>query len=248
MGGRETNSFLICPCRMMSNLKKILVVDDETQITRVMRHIFTAHEYEIRVAGDGESALEIFRDSQPDLVITDLQMPGLDGLELCRRLREISDVPIIVLSVRDEESTIVEALDAGADDYITKPFGTKVLLARVRASLRRTAEKTTEDFVEIGDFRIDFISRHVLIRGTEVHLTPKEFELLSFLVKNPDKVLTHTVLLQKIWGSYYVEQSDALRVLVGALRKKIEKDYSHPKYLLTEPWIGYRFIPNPKFS
>lgn len=231
----------------MSDLKKILVVDDEAQIIRVMRRILTAHNYEIRTATDGASALELFRDYQPDLVITDLQMPDLNGLELCRRLREISDVPIIVLSVRDEESAIVEALDAGADDYVTKPFGTKVLLARVRASMRRVSEKA-EALIEIGDFRVDFSFRQVLIRETEVHLTPKEFDLLAFLIKHPNKVLTHAILLQKVWGSYYVEQSEALRVLVGSLRKKIEEDFSAPKYLLTEPWIGYRFIPNPKSS
>jgi two-component system KDP operon response regulator KdpE len=229
----------------MDDLKKILVVDDETQIIRVMRRILSAHNYEMRPASDGEAAFEIFQEWNPDLVITDLQMPNLNGLELCKRIREISAVPIIVLSVRDEEKTIVEALDAGADDYVTKPFGTNELLARVRASLRRQPEKE-ENFIEIGDFGVDFSAHKVLVRETEVHLTPKEFELLAFLIRHPNKVLTHTVLLRKIWGSYYVEQSEALRVLVGSLRKKIESDFSHPKYILTEPWIGYRFIPNPR--
>lgn len=226
----------------MNNTKKILVVDDEAQIIRVMRRIFSAHQYEIRTAGDGEAAFELFQDWQPDLVVTDLQMPNMDGLRLCRKLREISNVPIIVLSVRDEEKTIVEALDAGADDYVTKPFGTNELLARVRAGLRRMPEKTA-DVIELGDFLVDFTAHKVLVGKSEVHLTPKEFELLAYLVKNPDKVLTHTVLLQKVWGNYYTESPEALRVLVGSLRKKIEKDSSHPKYLLTEPWIGYRFIP-----
>lgn len=226
----------------MDESKKILVVDDEAQIIRVMRHILSAHQYEIRTASDGESAFQVFRDWKPDLVVTDLQMPSMDGLELCRRLREISDVPIIVLSVRDEEKTIVEALDTGADDYVTKPFGTNELLARVRASLRRLPERTA-DFIEVGDFYIDFSAHKVLVNKEEIHLTPKEFELLGYLVKNPDKVLTHTILLQKIWGNYYTESPEALRVLVGSLRKKIEKDFSHPKYILTEPWIGYRFIP-----
>lgn len=226
----------------MSETKKILVVDDEAQIIRVMRRILAAHQYDIRTASDGESAFELFQDWQPDLVVTDLQMPNTDGLVLCRKLREISNVPIIVLSVRDEEKTIVEALDAGADDYVRKPFGTNELLARVRASLRRVSEKTAQ-FIEVGDFYVDFSAHKVLVGKEEIHLTPKEFELLAFLVKHPDKVLTHTVLLQKVWGSYYTESPEALRVLVGSLRKKIEKDFSKPRYLLTEPWIGYRFLP-----
>ncbi|MCY7348776.1 MAG: response regulator transcription factor [Pyrinomonadaceae bacterium] len=166
----------------------------------------------------------------------------MNGLEFCRRLREISLTPIIIVSVRDEEKTIVEVLDAGADDYITKPFGSSELLARVRAALRRLPEKGGIA-AEAGDFSIDFAARKVTVRGVEVHLTPKEFDLLAFLMKNPDKVLTHTILLKKIWGDYYAESPEALRVLVGSLRKKIEKDFSHPKYILTEPWIGYRFIP-----
>ena len=226
----------------MDEKQKILVIDDETQIIRVMRQILSAHQFQIRTANDGEAGLELFTDWKPDLVITDLQMPDVGGLEFCRRVREFSDVPIIVLSVRDDEKTIVEALDAGADDYVTKPFATNVLLARVRANLRRIPEKST-DVVEIGDFYIDFSAHKVLVNNTEVHLTPKEFELLAFLIKHPDKVLTHQVLLQKVWGSYYSESSEALRVLVGTLRKKIEKDFSKPQYLITEPWIGYRFTP-----
>lgn len=228
----------------MTETKKILVVDDEAQIIRVMRHILSAHQFDIRTASDGESALELFRDWQPDLVVTDLQMPNVDGLELCRKLRRIFQVPIIVLSVRDEEKTIVEALDAGADDHVTKPFGTNELLARVRAALRRQPEKT-ETVLELGDFSIDFSAHKVLVGGDEIHLTPKEFELLAYLVKHPEKVLTHTVLLQKVWGGYYTESPEALRVLIGSLRKKVEKDFSHPKYILTEPWIGYRFVANP---
>lgn len=228
----------------MSETKKILVVDDEAQIIRVMRRILSAHQFDIRTAGDGEAALELFNDWHPDLIITDLQMPNIDGLELCRRVREVSEIPIIVLSVRDEEKTIVEALDTGADDYITKPFGTNELLARVRAGLRRLPEKTA-DIIEVGNFHIDLSAHKALVDQTEIHLTPKEFELLIFLSRHPDKVLTHTVLLRKIWGAYYTESPEALRVLVGSLRKKIEKDPSHPKYILTEPWIGYRFNPSP---
>lgn len=226
----------------MSETKRILVVDDEAQIIRVMRRILSAHQFDIRTAGDGESALDLFNDWKPDLIVTDLQMPNMDGLELCRRVREVSDIPIIVLSVRDEEKTIVEALDTGADDYITKPFGTNELLARIRAGLRRLPEKTV-DIVEAGDFYIDLSAHKALINDTEIHLTPKEFELLVFLARHPGKVLTHTVLLRKIWGAYYTESPEALRVLVGSLRKKIEKDLSHPAYILTEPWIGYRFNP-----
>ena len=229
---------------MEESRKKILVVDDEAQIIRVMRHILSAHQYEIKTANDGESALEIFRYWQPDLVVTDLQMPNVGGLELCRRLREMSTVPIIVLSVKKEEETIVEALDAGADDYVTKPFGTNELLARVRSGLRRTPEKA-ENITETGDFVVDRAAHKVLVQGNEIHLTPKEFDLLAFLVKNPERVLTHTLLLQKVWGNYYAESPEALRVLVASLRKKIEADSAHPKYLVTEPWIGYRFIPNP---
>jgi two-component system, OmpR family, KDP operon response regulator KdpE len=227
----------------MSENKKILVVDDESQIVRVMRQILNAHHYQIRTASDGEAGIELFNDWKPDLVITDLQMPNVNGLQLCRNLREFSEVPIIVLSVKDDEKTIVEALDAGADDYVTKPFGTNELLARVRAALRRLPAEKTTTVLETGDFSIDFSAHKVAVRGSEIHLTPKEFDLLAYLLKNSDKVLTHQILLGKVWGEYYNESPEALRVLVGSLRKKIEKDYSKPRYLLTEPWIGYRFIP-----
>jgi two-component system KDP operon response regulator KdpE len=225
----------------MSERHKILVVDDESQIIRVMRQILSAHAYEVRTASDGEAGFELFNDWQPDLVITDLQMPNVDGLELCRKVREFSEIPIIILSVKDDEKTIVEALDTGADDYVTKPFSSNELLARVRAGLRRIPQKN-ENFIELGDFFFDFSSHKVLVKGVEVHLTPKEFELLGVLLKNVDKVLTHQILLNKVWGSYYTESPEALRVLVASLRKKIESDYSKPKYLLTEPWIGYRFV------
>ncbi len=223
--------------------QKILVVDDESQIIRVMRQILSAHAYDIRTASDGESGFELFNDWKPDLVITDLQMPNVSGLELCQKIREFSEIPIIILSVKDDEKTIVEALDAGADDYVTKPFSSNELLARVRAGLRRVPEKN-QNFIELGDFHIDFSAHKVLAQGEEIHLTPKEFELLAVFIKNPDKVLTHQILLNKVWGSYYTESPEALRVLIGTLRKKIEPDFSKPKYLLTEPWIGYRFIPN----
>jgi Response regulators consisting of a CheY-like receiver domain and a winged-helix DNA-binding domain len=229
----------------MSEKPKILVVDDELQIMRVMRHILSAHQYSIRTSDDAEAAFEMFHDWQPDLVITDLQLPGPDGLELCKRLRSESNIPIIILSVRNEETMIVAALDAGADDYVTKPFGTNELLARIRSLLRRVPERNGTA-VEAGEFFVDAAAHKATIRGKEIRLTPKEFELLDCLVRNPDKVLTHTFLLQKVWGNYYAEQPEALRVLVGSLRKKIESDPANPRYLLTEPWIGYRFISSPE--
>ncbi len=227
----------------MIEKQKILVIDDEPQIIRVLRQILSAHAFDIRTASDGEAGFELFNDWQPNLVITDLQMPNLKGLELCQKIRQVSETPIIILSVRDDEKTIVEALDIGADDYITKPFASNELLARVRANLRRVTQKQ-ENFIELGDFYLDFSAHKVLIKSEEKHLTPKEFELLAVLLKNHDKVLTHQVLLNKVWGNYYTESPEALRVLVGSLRKKIEIDFSKPKYLLTEPWIGYRFLPN----
>jgi two-component system KDP operon response regulator KdpE len=222
--------------------KKILVVDDEYQITRVLKRSLQAHRYDVRSASDGESALDTFHDFHPDLVITDLQMPAMNGIELCREIRKVSETPIIVLSVRGEENTKVEALDAGADDYITKPFGMDELLARVRATLRRApTEKKEETLLEIGDFSIDLSSYKVLVRQAEVHLTPKEFELLTYLVKNHGKVLTHRKLLGAVWGGNFTEQTEYLRVFLGNLRKKIEPNPAKPQYILTEPWIGYRF-------
>jgi two-component system KDP operon response regulator KdpE len=222
--------------------KKILVVDDEYQITRVLKRSLQAHRYDVRSASDGESALDTFHDFHPDLVITDLQMPAMNGIELCREIRKISEIPIIVLSVKGEEKTKVEALDAGADDYMTKPFGMDELLARVRATLRRApADKKEESHLEIGDFSIDLSNYKVTVRGAEVHLTPKEFELLTYLLKNHGKVLTHRNLLGAIWGGNFTEQTEYLRVFVGNLRKKLESNPAQPQYILTEPWVGYRF-------
>jgi len=225
----------------MEAKKKILVVDDETQITRVLKQILTAHDYAVRSAEDGVTGLELFSEWQPDLVLADLQMPGMDGLQLCRKIRSTSDVPIVILSVRDEEETIVDALDAGADDYVTKPFGTDVLLARLRSAFRR-APKHEVDLIESGDFSVDVAAHIARLGGTELRLTPKEFDLLACFLRHPDRVLTHAFLLRKVWGSYYSEQPEALRVLVGSLRKKIETDPSNPEYIQTEPWIGYRFV------
>ena len=229
----------------MTDTHKILVVDDEAQIVRVLRRSLTSHAYDVRTAADGQAALELFHDWHPDLVITDLSMPEMTGLDLCRAIRKTSEVPIIVLSVKGEEHTKVEALDAGADDYITKPFGINELLARVRATLRRlpaNAQQTSSDLIE-GDFAIDLAAHKILVRQQEVHLTPKEFDLLVYLFQNRGKVITHRTLLAAIWGGNYTEQTEYLRVFIGQLRKKIESDPAHPQYILTEPWVGYRFIP-----
>jgi two-component system, OmpR family, KDP operon response regulator KdpE len=225
--------------------KRILVVDDEPQITRVLRRSLAAHRYDVRTAADGESALDTFGDFRPDLVITDLQMPEMDGLDLCRQIRKVSQVPIIVLSVKGEERTKVAALDAGADDYVTKPFGMDELLARVRAALRRAPSEQGEEPSElsIGDFELDLGTYRVMVRGKEIHLTPKELDLLIFLIRNPGKVVTHRTILTSVWGANSAEQPEYLRVFVGNLRKKIEVDVTHPRYIVTEPWVGYRFEP-----
>jgi two-component system KDP operon response regulator KdpE len=222
----------------------ILVVDDEPQITRVLRTSLSAQGYDIRVANSGEMALEIMKDWSPNLIITDLSMPSIDGVQLCRQVRAVSQIPILVLSVRDKEQQKVEALDAGADDYVTKPFGMNELLARVRANLRRVpADNEPEAVIEIGDFRIDTAAHKVTVRRNEVRLTPKEFELLVFLARRPGKVVNHRTLLGAIWGGQSTEQVEYLRVFVGQLRKKLEPDASSPRYILTEPWVGYRFEP-----
>ena len=230
----------------MNDRARILVVDDEPQLIRVLRTGLKSRGYDVRGASDGESGLESFKEWHPDLVITDLAMPNVDGLEFCRRLRAISQVPIIVLSAKGEEKTKVEALDIGADDFVTKPFGIDELLARVRASLRRAnappISETTQLTLEVGDFHVNLESREVKVRDKDVHLTPKEFDLLIYFIKHSGKVLTHRTLLAAIWGSNYVEQNEYLRVFIGNLRKKIELDAT-PRYIVTEPWIGYRFDP-----
>ncbi|MBS1808430.1 MAG: response regulator transcription factor [Acidobacteria bacterium] len=230
----------------MTDSHKILVVDDEAQIIRVLRRSLATHRYDVRTAADGQAGLELFHDWHPDLVITDLSMPEMNGMELCRAIRKTSDTPIIVLSVKGEEHSKVEALDAGADDYITKPFGINELMARVRVALRRIPLNTGQTQPEMteGDFTLDLAAHKILVRGHEVHLTPKEFDLLVYLFQNRGKVLTHRTLLGAVWGGNYTEQTEYLRVFIGQLRKKIEPDPAHPQYILTEPWIGYRFNPN----
>jgi two-component system, OmpR family, KDP operon response regulator KdpE len=227
----------------MTDHAHILFVDDEPQITRVLRTTFTARGYDIRVANDGEMALEIMKDWVPDLIVTDLMMPNLDGIELCRRVRQTSQVPIIVLSVRGQERSKIDALDAGADDYVIKPFGTGELEARVRAVLRRSPKNTPREVISLGDFRIDLATRQILVGERDVKLTPKEFDLLLYLAEHPRRVITHRKLLGAVWGDLNTEQPEYLRVFIGQLRKKIEKNPSEPKYLLTDRWIGYRFDP-----
>jgi two-component system, OmpR family, KDP operon response regulator KdpE len=223
---------------------RVLVVDDEPQITRVLRTVLSSQGYQVQTAAEGQAALASFAEFRPELVITDLYMPHMDGVELCRRIRAVSAVPIIVLSVKGEERTKVEALDSGADDYVTKPFGIDELLARVRAALRRSGGDVEIASFDAGDFRVDLEGRRVHIGGQEVRLTPKEFELFVYMARHPNRVITHRTLLEAVWGEASQEQPEYLRVFMGQLRKKLEPDPSNPKYLVTEPWVGYRFNPN----
>jgi two-component system, OmpR family, KDP operon response regulator KdpE len=219
----------------------ILVVDDEPQIRRVMRSTLSAHGYVITEAKTGEEALELLRKQRPDLVLLDVNMPGMGGIETCREIRRSSDAPIIMLTVRNAERDKVQALDAGADDYVVKPFGIEELLARIRAALRRYSPGDTVPPFVSKDMTIDFEGRQVTVRGHTVHLTPKEYDVLKHLVANQGKPLTHRRLLQSVWGPDYGEETENLRVVINQLRKKIESDPTRPKYILTEPWIGYRF-------
>lgn len=224
---------------------RILVVDDEPQITRVLRASLASSGYEVLLARDGVEGFDAFRQSTPDLVITDLFMPRMDGIELTRAIRQTADTPIIVLSVREQESMKVAALDEGADDYVTKPFSMQELLARVRAQLRKSARQPQEAAqISVGDFEIDIEQHSVRVRQQEVHLTPKEFALLLFFARNPSRVLTHRTLLKAVWGAAGEDQPEYLRVLIAQLRKKIEAD-AEPRYILNEPWVGYRFDPDP---
>jgi two-component system KDP operon response regulator KdpE len=224
---------------------RILIVDDEPQITRVLRTSLQSSGHEVTVAKDGVDALEQFIKSQPELVITDLAMPRMDGIELTREIRERSQVPIIVLSVRNQDAAKVAALDEGADDYMTKPFSIQELMARVRVQARRAAAiEIREVSIETGDFRIDVERHQVLVRGEEIHLTPKEFDLMLYFARNAERVLTHKVLLRAIWGLVGANQPEYLRVLIAQLRKKIEPG-GEPRYIHSEPWVGYRFTPQP---
>jgi two-component system KDP operon response regulator KdpE len=220
---------------------RILIVDDDPQIRRVMRVTLTDKGYEVDDAKTGEAALEKIRDARFDLVLLDMNMPGMGGLETCRAIRAQSEIAIIMLTVRDREEDKVDALDAGADDYITKPYNAPELLARMRAALRRTpGTQGPGGRVRIGSAEVDFDAREVTARGKTLRLTPKEFDLLRYLAAHANKVLTHRELLQAVWGPDYGDQVDYLRVFVNQLRKKIEPNPSSPVYLLTEPWVGYR--------
>ncbi len=222
--------------------ERVLVVDDETQITRVLRAALAAQGYDVRAANDPVEALRIFEEWVPDLMVTDLMMPGMSGVELCRAARRKSKAPILVLSVRDQERSKIEALDAGADDYVTKPFSIQELLARVRAHLRRAPERVTDAPVEVGDFVVDIAAHSVQVCGKPIHLTPKEFDLLLLFARNAGKVLTHRVLLTAVWGAQSVQQPEYLRVFIGQMRKKLKGDGAK-EYIQTEPWVGYRFLP-----
>ena len=225
------------------NAANILVVDDEPQIRRVLRSTLSTQGYVILEAKTGEEALEWMRKERPDLVLLDINMPGMGGIEACREIRRGSDAPIIMLTVRNAERDKVAALDAGADDYVVKPFGIEELLARIRAALRRNiAGDALPPFVS-KDLSIDFDARRVTVRNREVHLTPKEYDVLKHLVANQGKPLTHRRLLQAVWGPDYGEETESLRVVINQLRKKLEADPARPKYIVTEPWVGYRFEP-----
>jgi two-component system, OmpR family, KDP operon response regulator KdpE len=225
------------------NGANILVVDDEPQIRRVMRSTLSTHGYVITEAKSGEEAIESLGANRPDLVLLDMNMPGIGGIQACRAIRSASDIPIIMLTVRNAERDKVAALDAGADDYVVKPFGFEELLARIRAALRRYSPGDALPSFVTKDLTIDFQKREVTAGGKAVHLTPKEYDVLKHLVANQGKPLTHRRLLQAVWGPDYGEETESLRVVINQLRKKLELNPSRPKYILTEPWIGYRFQP-----
>ena len=222
---------------------RILVIDDEPQIRRVMRVTLTAQGYVVTDARSGEEALEKMRQDRPDLILLDMNMPGMGGLETCRIIRATSDVAIIMLTVRNSEADKVHALDAGADDYITKPFNTNELLARVRAALRRLPVSTESPAhtITLDGIEINLSTRRVIVHGNAVRLTPKEFDVLHYLISNPNVPVPHAKLLQAVWGPDYGGEVEYLRVFVNQLRKKIEPEPAKPRYILTEPWVGYRF-------
>jgi len=226
---------------------RILLVDDDVSIQRAIAPLLRSRGYEVDVVGTGAEATQAVADQAFDLVVLDLGLPDLEGVEVCRRIRKQSKLPIVVLSARAGEADKVAALDIGADDYVTKPFGAEELLARIRVALRRVSEAEAPEVerVEVGDLTIDY-GRHRVVRGDdEIRLTPKEFELLALLARNADRVLTHRAILKAIWGPNAVDQPEHLWVLVAQLRKKIEPDPGNPRYLLSEPWVGYRLASGP---
>jgi two-component system KDP operon response regulator KdpE len=221
---------------------RILVVDDEPQIRRIMRTTLVNEGYEVSDARSGDEALELFQADRYDLVLMDMNMPGMTGVETCRAIRFNSDVAVIMLTVRDKQQDKVEALDAGADDYVTKPFSTPELMARIRAALRRSSVSAELEGAQLrlGEAQIDFKARQVISGNEEIRLTGKEFDLLSYLAAHPNKTIAHRELLQAVWGPDYGGEQEYLRVFVNRLRKKIEAHPAKPRYLLTEPWVGYR--------
>ncbi|ADV85004.1 response regulator transcription factor [Terriglobus saanensis] len=224
--------------------KRILVVDDERQITRMLRTSLQSSGYDVSIASDGLEGFERFKADQPDLIVTDLAMPEMNGLELTQAVRRMATTPIIVLSVRDTDTMKITALDEGADDYLTKPFSMPELLARIRVQLRRIeAAEPGEVHIEVGDFVIDVDAHTVVVAGESLHLTPKEFDLLLLFSRNPLRVLTHKVLLRGVWGPAGEDQPEYLRVLIAQLRKKIERTDA-ARYIVSEPWVGYRFQPS----
>ena len=227
----------------MTQAARILLVDDEVSIQRALGPLLRSRGYDVEVAVSGEEALAILRTQPPDLIVLDLGLPDINGVEICRRVRETSPVPIVVLSARGAEGDKVSLLDLGADDYVTKPFGPEQLLARIRVALRRLSngDESPTGRLQLGDLAIDYDRRRVRRGDAEIRLTPKELELLTLLMRNPGRVLTHRAILKAIWGANAVNQPEHLWVLVGQLRRKIEVDPANPKYLLTEPWVGYRF-------
>lgn len=231
----------------MNRPMRILLVDDDVSIQRAVAPLLRSRGYEVDVVGTGAGAVSAVADHAPDLVVLDLGLPDLEGVEVCRRIRKSSKVPIVILSARGAEADKVAALDLCADDYVTKPFGAEELLARIRVALRRVVEAETPEVerVQVGDLTIDF-NRHRVVRDDEdIRLTPKEFELLALLARNADRVLTHRAILKAVWGPNAVDQPEHLWVLVAQLRKKIEPDPANPRYLLSEPWVGYRLSGSP---
>ncbi|MBS1819164.1 MAG: response regulator transcription factor [Acidobacteria bacterium] len=228
----------------MTRDARILIVDDEVAIQRALSTLLRSRGYQVEVAATGRDALARVSERMPDLVVLDLGLPDLDGPEVCRRIRESSKVPIVVLSARTAEADKVMALDLGADDYVTKPFGPEELLARIRVALRRVAEESTSESgrATFGDLTIDYDRRRVIRGADEVRLTPKEFELLTLLARNADRVVTSRAILKALWGAHAVDQPEHLWVLIGQLRKKIEPDPGQPRLVVSEPWVGYRLV------
>jgi two-component system, OmpR family, KDP operon response regulator KdpE len=231
----------------MTRPPRILLVDDEVAIQRAVAPLLRSRGYEVEVVGTGKEAVDAVADRSPDLIVLDLGLPDLEGTEVCRRIRKVSKAPIVILSARGGEADKVAALDIGADDYVTKPFGSEELLARIRVALRRVEDHEGPDVerISVGDLVIDYSRRRVLRGDEEIRLTPKEFELFALLARNVDRVLTHQTILKAIWGPNAMEHPEHLWVLVAQLRKKIERDPSMPQYLVSEPWVGYRLSSSP---